>query len=94
MVYLTKFPRHDNLSILQQFYYRTDPQNTTPHITQLLVDDTFIPVNTVVLSIWSEKFEEIRDNDDVIVLDGFTGHFEEVKDCLDLLHDHHVDICF
>ena len=94
MARLTTLPVPNNLSNLQQFYHRRNPENVIPSITKLLVDGTFIPINTAILSIWSSKFDQLRDDDDMIVLDGFSGSAQEVMDCLELMHGHQVEISF
>ena len=95
MVCLKELPRQENLSILKQFYNRTDPLNPhTPHVTKLVIDDCVIPINTVILSWWTETFQELRDDSDEIYVEGFMGDSEQFKDCLSILHGYNVDISF
>ena len=92
MVCLTDLPVQDHLSVLQPFYNRTDSVNITPHVTKLLVDDCVIHINSVVLSLWSDTFNQLRDEQDEIFMEGFVGQSEEVKDCMDLLHAKHIEM--
>ena len=36
---------------------------------RFFVGETFIPINSVVLTFWSEKFAQLRDEDNEIILD-------------------------
>lgn len=65
---------------------------TTPHVTQLLVDDCVLPTNSAILSMWSTKFDELREEDNDVYLEGFAGNAEQVKSCLQLLHGCDVPI--
>ena len=94
MVCLTKLPVQENLCVLQRFYNRKDPANITPHVTKLLVDDCIIHINSIVLSLCTNIFSQLRDENDEIFMEGFLGQSEQVQDCLDLLHGHHVQISF